>query len=87
MKRKTFGAGKVKLIKTSISLPEPLAAFAEKRQTSEGFYSLSAYLTHLIRMDKERQEEKEKGTSSSSTFNTAPHVLNETDEKKKKAAS
>jgi Arc/MetJ-type ribon-helix-helix transcriptional regulator len=72
MKRKTYGAGAVKIIKTSISLPEPLLDFAEQRQSTEGFYSLSAYLTHLIRMDKER---KESGASRNQT--TAPALLNE----------
>lgn len=56
MKRKNYGTEGVKLVKTSISLPEVLMQFAEKKCADEGFSSFSAYLSHLIRMEKERHQ-------------------------------
>lgn len=58
MKRKSYGATPVKVIKTSISLPEVLLRFGEERCAIEGFNSFSSYLAHLVRMDKERVENK-----------------------------
>ncbi|MDE2101113.1 MAG: hypothetical protein KGL39_27950 [Patescibacteria group bacterium] len=46
----------MKIVKTSISLPEVLAEFANRRCSEEGFNSFSAYVAHLVRLDKEREE-------------------------------
>lgn len=72
MKRKSYGATPVKVIKTSISLPEVLLKFAEERCAHEGFNSFSAYVAHLVRMDKERRE-----AGKPVDHGTSPHVLNE----------
>jgi Arc/MetJ-type ribon-helix-helix transcriptional regulator len=55
MKRK---AKAVKLIKTSISLPEGLYKFAEDQCAQQEFSSFSAYLQALIRADKEACEKR-----------------------------
>ncbi len=60
MKRKSYGGEAVKIVKTSISIPEVLMKFAEKECTDEGFNSFSAYLAHLLRMAKERKEDQQK---------------------------
>lgn len=60
MKRKSYGGEAVKIVKTSVSIPEVLMKFAEKECTNEGFNSFSAYLAHLLRVAKERKEEQEK---------------------------
>lgn len=89
MKRKTYGSTPVKVIKTSISLPEVLLRFAEERCAVEGFNSFSAYVAHLVRVDKERQEEKTNPSSSHYTSHaqdTAAPELNEGKPPKKKAS-
>ena len=60
MKRKSSGVGP-KIVKTSISLPDMLLAFGERRCVEDGFNSFSAYVAQLIRQDKERHEEREAG--------------------------
>ncbi|HZQ47664.1 MAG TPA: hypothetical protein VFC07_11660 [Verrucomicrobiae bacterium] len=72
MKRKSYGANPVKVIKTSISLPEVLLRFAEERCAKEGFNSFSAYVAHLVRMDKEKKD-----AGSTVDRGTAPAMLNE----------
>jgi len=72
MKRKSYGATPVKVIKTSISLPEVLLKFAEERCALEGFNSFSAYLAHLVRMDKEKKE-----AGIPVDHGTAPALLND----------
>jgi Arc/MetJ-type ribon-helix-helix transcriptional regulator len=58
MKRK---AKALKLVKTSISLPEGLFKFAEEQCEKKEFPSFSAYLQALIRADKESYERGQKG--------------------------
>jgi len=60
MKRKSSGVGP-RIVKTSISLPDMLLAFGERRCVEDGFNSFSAYVAQLIRLDKERYEEREAG--------------------------
>ena len=68
MKRKT-GQDRPKLVKTSISLPDVLVKFAEQQIGKEGFNSLSAYLAHLVRLDKAEKE----GAISRSPAQYPPH--------------
>jgi hypothetical protein len=95
MKRKTYGEGGPKIVKTSISLPEVLLEFAEGRCANEGFNTFSAYVAHLIRMDKERQDEKlmrappknlSSSTSSAGTNSDVGHPSTSTAAKKPRAA-
>lgn len=58
MKRKPFGTEAPKLHKTSISLPEVLARYAEQRCVDEGYTSFSAYLCDLLRRDKDEREKR-----------------------------
>ena len=52
MKRKAYSVPAIKLVKTSVSLPDMLVAFAEQRCVADGHNSFSAYLAHLIRQEK-----------------------------------
>ena len=65
MKRKTYGEGGPRILKTSISLPLVLLQFAEARCRLEGHNTFSAYVAHLIRMDKDRAETR-------AAFDTSP---------------
>ncbi len=62
MKRKTYGEGGPRILKTSISLPLVLLQFAEARCRLEGHNTFSAYVAHLIRMDKDRAETRAAST-------------------------
>jgi len=53
MKRK-FNSPKI--VKTSISMPDNLLDHAQQRCVEDGFNSLSAYFSHLVRLDKEQRE-------------------------------
>lgn len=73
MKRQ-FRSGTVeKIVKTSISLPHILIAFAQEKCASEGFPTLSAYITHLIRTDRGRDEEKRLLLAESSNSHYSSH--------------
>ena len=58
MKRKFHDVEPCPIVKTSISLPQTLVGFAQAKCAREGFATLSAYLQHLIRLDRERDEDK-----------------------------
>lgn len=53
MKRKASQNKKLKLIKTTISLPEVLVDWAEDRCALDGHNSFSAYIASLIREERD----------------------------------
>ncbi len=58
MKRKKPPADAPKLVKTSISLPGVLMKFSKQQITDEGHHSFSAYVAHLLRLEKYRVANK-----------------------------
>ena len=72
----------IKVVKTSISIPQVLMEFAEKQLEKEGFSSFSAYLAALIRADKDRREGSSGETASTFPPSKSERVeLNERREK------
>jgi hypothetical protein len=70
MKRKTRNPETPSPVKTSISLPDVLMRFAEERIHAEGHNSFSAYVAHLVRLDKAGVESRQ---SKPGTPSTAAH--------------
>ena len=66
MKRPIQTAERGKIIKTSISLPDVLFQHGMQKCEREGFATFSAYLAHLIRLDRARDEEKQIGLAKAS---------------------